>query len=233
MSFEIMQNASDSGGGALVYFAFDLIELDGVDVARLALLKRKERLATILKRPPAGVAFGEHEGGNGEAFRRAACSHGLEGVVSNRTDRPYLPGDRGVWVKSKCLNRAEFVIVGWSDPEGSGHGLGAPLLGYYDADGRLLYAGRVGTGMAFQTLDMLHQRLEPLSIPKMALAVAPLRIQRFGGPLALSKVHWVRAELVAEITYLSWSEDGLLRHTVFVGLREDKPAGEVRREAPG
>jgi bifunctional non-homologous end joining protein LigD len=107
------------------------------------------------------------------------------------------------------------------------------LLGYYEADGRLLYAGRVGTGMSFRTLAMLHERLKPLEIPKMALAVAPPRKARFGGPLALSKVHWIRPELVAETTYLSWSEDGLLRHTVFVGLREDKPASEVRRGQPG
>jgi DNA ligase D-like protein (predicted ligase) len=232
-SFEIMQQASDSGGGALVYFAFDLLELDGVDVAAMPLLERKERLAAILKNPPAGVAFSEHEGGDGEAFRKAACRHGLEGIVSKRTDRRYLPGDRGVWVKSKCLNRAEFVIVGWSDPEGSRHGLGALLLGYYEADGRLLYAGRVGTGMSFRMLAMLHERLKPLAIPKMPLAVAPPRKTRFGGPLALSKAHWVRPELVAEITYLSWSEDGLLRQPVVVGLREDKPANDVRREQPG
>ena len=229
-SFEIMQQAADSGGAALVYYAFDLLEFDGVDFAAMALLKRKERLALILKSPPAGIACSEHEGGDGEAFRRAACRHGLEGVVSKRIDRRYLPGDRGVWLKSKCLSRAEFVIVGWSDPEGSRHGLGALLLGYYEADGRLLYAGRVGTGMSFSTLAMLHERLKPLGIPKMALAVAPPRKTRFGGPLALSKVHWVGPELVAEINYLSWSADGLLRHTVFVGLREDKPTNEVRRE---
>ena len=229
-SFEIMQQAADSGGGALVYYAFDLLELDGVDFAAMALLERKERLAAMLGSAPAGIAYSEHEAGDGEAFRRAACRHGLEGVVSKRTDRRYLPGDRGVWLKSKCLNRAEFVIVGWSDPEGSRHGLGALLLGYYEFDGRLLYAGRVGTGMSFQALAMLHERLKPLAIPQMALAVAPPRKTRFGGPLALSKVHWTRPELVAEITYLSWSEDRLLRHTVFVGLREDKPATEVRRE---
>ena len=231
-SFEMMQQASDGGGAPLVYYAFDLLELDGEDVANMTLLERKERLAKILKRPPIGIAFSEHEGGDGEAFRRAACSHGLEGIVSKRTDRRYLPGDRGVWVKNKCLNRAEFVVVGWSDPEGSRHGLGALLLGYYDDDGRLLYAGRVGTGMSFETLEMLHERLKPLAISKMPLAVAPPRKTRFGGPLALSKVHWVRPVLIAEITYLTWSEDGLLRHTVFVGLREDKPAKEVRREAP-
>jgi bifunctional non-homologous end joining protein LigD len=229
-SWVTIRQAAD-GGASLVFYAFDLIELDGVDIASLPLIQRKTRLAKLLEKPPPGIAYSEHEGGDGEAFRRAACEHGLEGIVSKRLDRRYLPGDRGVWVKSKCLNRAEFVIVGWSEPEGSRHALGALLLGYYEADGRLLYAGRVGTGMSFATLAMLYDRLKPLAIPKMALAVAPPRKTRFGGPLALSKVHWVRAELVAEITYLSWSDDGLLRHTVFVGLREDKPASEVRREA--
>jgi ATP-dependent DNA ligase len=122
-SFEMMQQASDGGGAPLVYYAFDLLELDGEDVANMTLLERKERLAKILKKPPVGIAFSEHEGGDGDAFRRAACRHGLEGIVSKRTDRRYLPGDRGVWVKSKCLNRAEFVVVGWSDPEGSRHRL--------------------------------------------------------------------------------------------------------------
>ncbi len=92
----------------------------------------------------------------------------MEGIVSKRADRHYLPGDRSVWVKSKCFNRAEFVIVGWSEHEGSRNGIGALLLGYYEPDGRLLYARRVGTGMTFKTLAMLHARLSPLSIPNMA-----------------------------------------------------------------
>ena len=162
-SFELMQQASDAGYGGLVYFAFDLLELDGEDVARLPLLERKERLAQLLQDPPAGIVYSEHEGGDGEAFRRAACRHGLEGVVSKRIDRPYLPGDRGAWVKSKCLNRAEFVVVGWSDPEGSRHLVGSLLLSYYNSEGRLIYAGRVGTGMSVKTLAMLHERLAPLA----------------------------------------------------------------------
>jgi bifunctional non-homologous end joining protein LigD len=106
----------------------------------------------------------------------------------------------------------------------------ALLLGYYEADGGLIYAGRVGTGMLVKTLAMLHERLRPLAIKTMPLAKAPARKQRFGGPLALSKVHWVRPELVAKVTYMSWEDNGLLRHTVVLGLREDKPAREVRRE---
>jgi bifunctional non-homologous end joining protein LigD len=204
-SFALMQEASDAGLGGLVYYAFDLLELDGVNIAIRPLLERKERLAALLKNPPVGVVYSEHGGGDGEAFRRAACSHGLEGVVSKRIDRPYLPGDRGAWVKSKCLNRAEFVVVGWSDPEGSRHALGALLLGYHDDEGRLIYAGRVGTGMSVETLGRLQERLKPLATPRMPLAAPPPRKTRFGGPLALSNVHWVRPELVAEITYLGWA----------------------------
>ena len=106
------------------------------------------------------------------------------------------------------------------------------LLAYHDDAGRLLYAGRVGTGMSQKTLALLHRRLAPHAVPKMPLDVPPPRETRFGGRLVLSKVHWVRPEIVAEITYLAWAEDGLLRHTVFVGLRDDKLAREVRRERP-
>jgi bifunctional non-homologous end joining protein LigD len=225
-----MQQSSEAGYGGLVYFAFDLIELNGENVARLPLGERKKRLAALLRKPPAGIVYSDHEGGDGETFRRAACEHRLEGIVSKRLDRPYLPGDRGAWIKTKCLNRAEFVIVGWSDPEGSRPLIGALLLGYYEPDGRLLYAGRVGTGMPVKTLQMLFERLRPMAIGQMPLSVRPPRDQRFGGPLALSKVHWVQPELVAEITYMTWADEGLLRHAVFVGLREDKPAREVRRE---
>jgi DNA ligase D-like protein (predicted ligase) len=231
-SFELMQQATDCGGSSLVCFAFDLLELDGEDVARLPLLGRKKQLAALLRKPLAGIAYSDHESCDGEVFRRAACGHGLEGIVSKRIDRPYLPGDRGAWVKTKCLNRAEFVVVGWSDPEGSRPYVGALLLGYFDSDGRLVYAGRVGTGMSQKTLAALHKRLRPLAIRKMPLASPPPRDNRFGRPLELARVHWIRPELVAEITYLSWPDDGLLRHTVFVGLREDKPVRDVRRETP-
>jgi bifunctional non-homologous end joining protein LigD len=229
-AFELMQQASDRGGAGLTYFAFDLLDLDGADMTALPLFKRKKRLAALLKAPPVGIQYSDHEAGDGEAFRRAACQHDLEGIVSKRSDRKYLPNDRSAWVKSKCLNRAEFVIAGWSDPEGSRPFLGSLLLAYHDNKGRLLYAGRVGTGMPQKTLAALHPRLAPLAIETMPLAVRPPRETRFGGQLAMSRVHWVQPDLVAEITYLTWADDGLLRHAVFVGLREDKLAADVRRE---
>jgi ATP-dependent DNA ligase len=122
------------------------------------------------------------------------------------------------------------VIVGWSDPEGSRPYLGALLLGYYTDDGKLIYAGRVGTGMPDTVLADLRRRLDPLSRAKSPLDMPPPRKTRFGSPLVLSRVHWVEPTLVAEITYLTWTGDALLRHTAYVGLREDKPADQVRRE---
>ncbi len=142
------------------------------------------------------------------------------------------PGNRGLWLKVKCLNREEFVVIGWTDPEGARPFLGALLLGYYDPDGRLTYAGRVGTGINQAELERLWRRLQPLAIAKMPLDVPPPRSTRFGSPLVLSRVHWVRPELVAEVKFLTWTEDNLLRQVVYEGLREDKPAAEVRRDVP-
>jgi DNA ligase D-like protein (predicted ligase) len=233
-SFALMQSASDTGTGALGYFAFDLMALDGALIACLPLLQRKAKLAEVFKKPPPRAAYSDHNDNPGEAVREAACKLGLEGVVSKQIDSQYSPGNRGIWVKSKCLNRAEFVIVGWTDPEGSRSSIGALLLGYHE-HGRLMYAGRVGAGFPEKTLRMVHGKLKPLAIDKMPLAVAPPRKSRFGGTLSLSKVHWVQPRLVAEVTYLTWTDDGLLRHTVFVGLvRTSLPRTcDVRRRAGG
>ena len=156
----------------------------------------------------------------------------LEGIISKRADAPYRPGDRGLWRKIKCLHREEFVVIGWTDPEGSRPFLGALLLGYYDPEGRLIYAGRAGTGIDTAELERLWRRLAPLATPTMPLDRPPPRSARFGSPLVLSRVHWVRPELVAEVKFLAWTEDNLLAQVVYEGLREDKPAREVRREVP-
>jgi ATP-dependent DNA ligase len=138
----------------------------------------------------------------------------------------------GLWLKVKCLHREEFVVVGWTDPEGTRPWLGALLLAYYDPDGRLVYAGRAGTGIRQAELERLWRRLQPLATAKMPLAVPPPRDSRFGSPLVLSRVHWVQPELVAEVKYLTWTDDNLLRQVVYEGLREDKPAAEVCRQPP-
>ena len=156
----------------------------------------------------------------------------LEGIISKRADAPYTPGNRGLWLKVKCLHREEFVVVGWTDPEGARPFLGALLLGYYDPDGRLLFAGRVGSGINQAELQHLWRKLQPLMTDKMPLAMPPPRNSRFGSPLELSRVHWVRPELVVEVKYLAWTGDNLLRQVVYEGLREDKPAADVRRDAP-
>jgi ATP-dependent DNA ligase len=120
-------------------------------------------------------------------------------------------------------------VVGGTDTEGSRPFIGALLLGYYNQGGRLNYAGRVGTGMRADQLEDLLRRLRPLQADRMPLDVAPPRSTRFGSPLVLSRVHWVRSELVVEVKYLTWTDDGLLRQVVYEGTREDKPARDVVR----
>jgi bifunctional non-homologous end joining protein LigD len=230
--FSLIQNAADTrSSGSLVFFLFDLLFLDGEDLRALPLIERKDRLKTLLANAPSRLQFTDHQLGQGPAFHRLVCEHGLEGIVSKRVNAPYEPGRR-TWLKTKCLNRAEFIVVGWSDPEGSRHRIGALLLGYYTGDGKLIYAGRVGTGMSDKELERLWRKVQPLAADKMPLAVPPPRDSRFGSPLVLSRVHWVRPEMVVEVSYLTWTEDGLLRQVVYLGEREDKPAAEVRRDPP-
>jgi bifunctional non-homologous end joining protein LigD len=233
--FSRLQAAMDEGRtGDLIFFAFDLLYLNGESTAQLPLIQRKERLQRLLmrKKKTDGLRYSDHVDGDGPRFREHACKLGLEGVISKRADRPYAPGDRGIWVKSKCLNREEFVVVGWTDPEGSRSDIGALLLGYYTADGRLHYAGRAGTGMTAKELKRLAGVLAPLQMPMMPLAEPPPRDSRFGSPLKLSRVHWVRPEVVVEVTYLTWTEDNLLRQVSYQGQREDKLARQVVRPIP-
>jgi DNA ligase D-like protein (predicted ligase) len=230
-AFNLIQNASDTGEGSLVYFLFDLLYLNGEDILDLPVVDRKAQLATLLSGAPDALHYNDHQIGHGPAFHRLACEHGLEGIVSKRVTGRYEP-DRRTWLKTKCLNREEFVVVGWSEPEGSRHRIGALLLGYYTPDGKLIYAGRAGTGLPVAELERLWRRLQPLQVNKMPLSVPPPRGSRFGSPLVLSRVHWVRPEMVVEVSYAEWTPDGLLRHVVYLGEREDKPAIEVCRDLP-
>jgi bifunctional non-homologous end joining protein LigD len=242
-AFNLIQNASDTGQGSLVFFLFDLLFIDGEDITSLPLIDRKARLAKLLIGAPSALQYNDHQIGKGPAFHRLACERGLEGIVSKRVNGRYEP-DRRSWLKTKCLNREEFVVVGWSEPEGSRPRIGSLLLGYYTRDGKrasgasdgsthkLSYAGRVGTGMSVAELERVWQRLQPLAVDKMPLSEPPPRGSRFGSPLVLSRVHWVRPEMVVEVGFAEFTPDGLLRHVAYLGEREDKPAIEVRRDRP-
>jgi bifunctional non-homologous end joining protein LigD len=204
--FNIVQLASDSGNAAaLVFFLFDLLYLDGEDLRTRPLIERKERLHTLLSNAAPCLRYSDHVIGQGAACYEKASAMHVEGIVSKRTDASYTPGNRGLWRKVKCLNRAEFVVLGWTEPEGRRPHIGALLLGYYDPDGRLIYAGRAGTSMDNAELQRVWRRLQPLAIDTMPLEVAPPRSTRFGSPLVLSRVHWVRPELVAEVKFLTWT----------------------------
>jgi bifunctional non-homologous end joining protein LigD len=211
---------------ALVFYAFDLVHLDGWDLSATALEARKAALAALV--PPAAdgnLRYSDHQIGRGPDFLRQACTYGLEGIISKRRDSPYRAGRHDSWLKIKCANREEFVVIGFTDPAGGRLGLGALLLGYYDRHGRLHYAGRVGTGFSNAQLVDLRARLDPLVRTTRPVETLP--------PGAVVRgVHWTEPKLVAEIRYGSWTSDGVLRHAAFLGLREDKSANEVVRPMP-
>jgi bifunctional non-homologous end joining protein LigD len=204
----------------LVFFAFDLLYRDGFDLTGAALEARKAALAEIVPPHRAGmVRYSDHQRGRGAEFHRHACQYELEGTVAKRADKPYRPGRGADWQKIKCLNREEFVIVGFTDPERSRQGFGALLLGYYDPDAHLRYAGRVGTGFDMKRLVELRSRFDPIEQTKPTVTL-PKGVSKKG-------VHWTQPRLVAEVQYSSITADKILRHASFQGLREDKSAEEV------
>jgi bifunctional non-homologous end joining protein LigD len=215
--------------GDLTYVVFDLLFQDGEDLRPLSLKERKRRLHWLLERGGIGlraaVRYGDHIEGRGTAVHDEACEQGLEGLVSKRAADPYAGRRTRSWLKSKCTRRQEFVVGGFTEPTGSRRGFGALLLGVYDQEGALRFAGRVGSGFDDRTLGRLHARLTKLEQGATAFADPPRGAQAHG-------VHWVEPSLVAEVRFGEWTGDGQLRHPVFLGLREDKSAGEVRREDP-
>jgi bifunctional non-homologous end joining protein LigD len=204
----------------LVYYVFDLPYLNGCSVMASRLEERKRFLEALLApRSAKLIRYSKHVEGDGPAFYAKCCSLALEGVVSKRRDAPYIPGHGHGWLKIKCAAREEFAIIGWTDPAGSREGLGSLLLGYYDAQGNLHYAGRVGTGFTRAVLRELRSRLDQLTVnsaPRAEIAAA-----------APKHSHWVIPALVAEVRFTEWTRDRRLRHPVFLGLREDKKGRDV------
>jgi DNA ligase D-like protein (predicted ligase) len=204
-------------------YLFDVLWADGRDVRSESLLERKAVLHGLLSFG-GPLRYAEHRDTDGEAYYREACQAGWEGLIAKRVDSPYRPGRNRDWLKFKCLNGQEFVIGGYTDPKGSRVGFGALLLGYYDADQKLRYAGKVGTGFDRPTLTSLHASLAMLERP--APAFEPVR------GLPRSGVHWVQPRLVAQVGFSEWTADGELRHPRFQGLRRDKDPADVVRELP-
>ncbi|HET8540364.1 MAG TPA: DNA ligase D, partial [Anaeromyxobacter sp.] len=222
-SFQALQNAFAGGRGTLVYFVFDLLHLDGEDLAARPLLERKAALARLLGDRAGPIRHAPHVEGSGAAAFREACRLGLEGIVSKRADQPYRPGRGGGWVKTKCILRQELVIGGFTDPEGAARdAIGALLVGAHEG-GALRFAGKVGTGFTNAQARALRARLEPLATRECPFTPRP------AGWLG-KNAHWVRPELVAEVAFTEWTADGKARHPSFQGLREDKKASEVVRE---
>jgi bifunctional non-homologous end joining protein LigD len=205
------------------YYVFDVLYADGHDTRPLPLLERKQLLAqAVTFRDP--LRFTEHRERDGESLSRQACRDGWEGLVAKRADAPYTGTRSRDWLKFKCENAQEFVIGGYTDPQRSRVGFGALLLGYYDKDGNLVYAGKVGTGFDNQTLGALHATLARLEQDQSPFSGGPLPRQR--------GAHWVKPRLVGQVGFSEWTDDGELRHPRFQGMRDDKQAREVVRELP-
>ena len=223
-SFQALQKAlSAADSRSLKYLGFDLLHLNGFDLRGVVLTERKRLLRELLANAPASIQYSEHFAAPGLAFFQNVRELGLEGMVSKRGDLPYRAGRGPAWQKIKCARRQEMVIGGYTDPEGSRQGFGALLLGVHDADGRLAYAGKVGTGFSAASLDALSQALSRLVQKKSPFHNPPVGAEA-------RRAHWVKPTLVAEVSFTEWTDDGTLRHPSFLGLRADKPAREVVRE---
>ncbi len=225
-SFQALQTAIGGKKAGLTFYVFDLLYIDGYDLRRSPLHARKAALSALLGSAADGpLRFSDHIEGRGPEFRNRACDAKLEGIVSKLRDAPYRSGRGRDWLKSKCQGRAEFVVVGFTDPQGTRYGFGSLLLAAYDKEGRLHYAGKVGTGFNERTLRAVRSRLakfERDDRPVLASSSIPRR-----------GVHWVEPELVAEVEYTELTRDRILRHPAFLGLREDKSARDVRLEDAG
>jgi DNA ligase D-like protein (predicted ligase) len=203
------------------FYLFDLLWLDGTDVRRLPLLTRKKLLRDALERHD-GIRLSTHRRGDGVAFYQEACRKGWEGLIAKRADSPYSTSRSKDWLKFKCDRGQELVVGGYTAPKGSRVEFGALLVGTYDAEGNLRYAGKVGTGFDEATLHDLGKRLRALRRDEPPFA-DPRSIKVPGAS-------WVEPELVAEVGFTEWTRDGRLRHPRFLGLRFDKSAREVVRE---
>jgi bifunctional non-homologous end joining protein LigD len=211
---------------AFVFEIFDLIYLDGYSLTQTPLRERKLVLEQLLASAKAKgpLRYSDHLAGSGVQFFKQACKYGIEGIVSKLADSPYESTRNRNWVKTKCIKRQEFVIAGYTPSKKDFPGFGSLILGVYD-QGELIYCGRVGTGFSIKQRLELQKKLDRISQATMPFAVEPK-------DPGLRDAHWARPQLVGEVEFMEWTADGLIRHSSFQGLREDKKATEIVREEP-
>ena len=221
--FSLLQaDLSEGRADRFVYYAFDLMHLDGYDLRATPLVMRKEALAQLLAGERGILRYSEHFEQDGDLILQHACRLSLEGVISKLRDGAYRSGRGKSWVKSKCSQRQEFVVAGYVPSTTSRKAIGSLVLGYYD-DGKLIHAGRVGTGYTAKVAEDLYRRLERIRSPSSPFA------ERLSADAA-RQVRYVKPQLVAEVEFRGWTGDQNLRHASFRGLREDKDAAEIVRE---
>jgi bifunctional non-homologous end joining protein LigD len=210
-----------SASGDMTLFAFDLLDLDGEDLTDLSNLDRKARLQPLIPEDEDRLRYSDHVIGAGEQLFETMCREGLEGIVSKRADAPYVGKRTKAWLKVKCTHRQEFVIVGWL-PSDKKRGFKSLLLGVWEGEG-YRYAGKVGTGFDQALMDEIRDKLDALD-RKTPTVEAP--------KAAVRGAKWVTPTLVAEVAFAEVTPDGVLRHSSFIGLREDKAAKDVVAETP-
>jgi bifunctional non-homologous end joining protein LigD len=231
-SFQKLQQAMGRGGDkvpAFVFEIFDLIYLDGYSLTKTPLRERKATLEQLLaavkiKEAKSPLRYSDHVEGNGALFFKQACEYGIEGIVSKLADSPYESTRNRNWLKTKCVQRQEFVIAGYTPSRNNFPGFGSLILGVYEK-GKLLYCGRVGTGFSIDQRVELQKKLDRLLQSNMPFAAKPK-------DPGLREARWAKPQLVGEVEFMQWTADGLIRHSSFQGLREDKKATEIVREKP-
>jgi DNA ligase D-like protein (predicted ligase) len=210
---------------AVFYYLFDLLHLAGQDLTALPTRTRKNLLRNLFDFTDP-IRFTTHRNESGEAFHQEACRNGWEGIIGKKGDSPYVKSRSRSWLKFKCVARQELVIGGFTDPGGTRSGFGALLVGYYNDEGKLRYAGKVGTGFDEDTL----QRLAGL-FKRAQRKTSPFAREDLGD-LPGDRVHWITPKFVGDFGFSEWTPSGKLRHPRFLGIRRDKDPEEVRRETP-
>lgn len=226
-SFQLLQNAFDQHSTAqIVYFVFDILYLNGVDIRAVPLSRRRHLLQQVMHDTDEGLLrLSAPLEQAPKKLLDGACRLSMEGIIGKRSDSLYSGKRSGDWIKLKCHARQEFVITGYTEPQGTRKFFGALLLGVFEDDGMLRYAGKVGTGFDRASLHAIYKQLKPFEQAKPPFERLPAGVPR-------THTHWVKPALVAEISFAEWTQDGLVRQAVFDGLRADKRAEEIRREQP-